>query len=134
MNFRFSLIGIQGGLTSYRGHLMSLGAVSLLASFLFTACHLKSGQGPAAMTPASVERGRIIYQTQCIACHNPNPRKPGSIGPEIFKSSRELLEARILHGNYPPGYTPKRQTHSMVALPHLKHEIDSLHAFLNIIE
>ena len=31
---------------------------------------------------------------------------------------------------YPPGYTPKRTTHAMRALPQLKDRIDDLTAFL----
>ena len=95
----------------------------------------KTRSSSEAETPAksvvSVDRGRAVYQTQCIACHHSDPHKPGSIGPDVFGSSKELLAARILKGEYPPGYLPKRSTHSMVALPHLKNEIDSIHAFLN---
>ncbi len=90
-----------------------------------------SGNPPTAATLSSADRGRTIYQTQCTACHNRDPKKPGSIGPEVFGSSRELLEARIMKAEYPPQYQPKRNTHSMAALPHLKNEIDSLHSYLN---
>lgn len=86
------------------------------------------------LPPASAERGRIIYQTQCIACHNSNPKKPGSLGPDVFGSSKDLLEARILKGEYPTGYAPKRNSHVMAALPHLKGELESLYLFLNAID
>jgi mono/diheme cytochrome c family protein len=78
-----------------------------------------------------IEKGKRTYQTQCIACHNIDPKKAGSIGPEVHGSSKELLEARILRGEYPPGYQQKRKSRFMVPLPHLKNEIDSLHAYLN---
>lgn len=77
-----------------------------------------------------VERGRRIYMANCIVCHNPDPTKPGSAGPEVAGASPELLEARVLHGTYPPGYTPKRTTKAMVPLPHLASSIDALAAFL----
>ena len=88
---------------------------------------------PPSPTPQDklAAQGRINYQGNCIACHNSDPGKPGSIGPEIQGASLELLEARILRAEYPPGYTPKRATHAMPALPQARALIPSLHAFLN---
>jgi len=94
---------------------------------------------PAAPQPAApiqyasdlIARGQKVYRSQCIACHNVDPRKPGSQGPDVFGSSRVLLEARVLTLNYPPGYTPKRMTKNMRALPYLKNDIPALEAFLN---
>jgi hypothetical protein len=94
---------------------------------LLGGCRTESNAPP----PPSVARGRIVYQTQCIACHNPDPRKRGSLGPEVFGSSKELLEARIMRAEYPPGYKPKRNSHTMVALPHLKNDLESIHLFLD---
>ena len=79
---------------------------------------------------AAVEHGRRVYMANCIVCHNPDPTKPGANGPEVAGASRALLEARVIHGTYPPGYTPKRDTKAMVALPHLASSIDDLAAFL----
>jgi hypothetical protein len=36
-----------------------------------------------------------------------------------------------MKGEYPPGYQPKRTTKTMVALPHLKGEIEAIHAYVN---
>jgi len=80
--------------------------------------------------PDSVEKGRMVYTTNCVVCHNPNPNLPGSQGPAIAGSSQALLEARVLHLTYPPGYTPQRKTHAMRAFPQLKNHISDLHAFL----
>ena len=66
----------------------------------------------------------------CTACHNADPAKDGPLGPAIFGSSKELIEARVLRAEYPAGYTPKRKTKVMVALPQLKGDLDSLAAFL----
>ena len=68
--------------------------------------------------------------TNCVVCHNPNPNLAGSQGPPIAGSSRELIEDRVLYLKYPPGYTPKRTTHAMRAMPFLKNQIDNLYAFL----
>ncbi len=85
--------------------------------------------GPARpMTPA--ERGRIVYMTNCVICHNADPNLPGSQGPPIAGSSRELVYDRVMFLTYPPGYTPKRTTHAMRALPQLVNRIDDLTAFL----
>ncbi len=77
-----------------------------------------------------MQRGRVIYMTNCVVCHNADPNLPGSQGPPIAGSSRELVEARVLHLSYPPGYTPKRKTHAMRAIPTLAPEIGNITAFL----
>jgi mono/diheme cytochrome c family protein len=75
-------------------------------------------------------RGRQIYMSNCIVCHNPDPNQAGALGPDIAGSSRELVEARVLRNEYPEGYRPKRETRAMIPLPHLEPEIDALVAFL----
>lgn len=81
------------------------------------------------MTP--FEEGRRVYLSRCTACHNADPKLLGSIGPEVFGSSRELLEARVIHGTYPAGYKPKKPSAMMPAMPDLKDKIDALTAYLN---
>ena len=77
-----------------------------------------------------VARGRRVYVANCTVCHNTDPALPGSIGPAIAGAQRGLVEARVLRAEYPPGYTPKRPTHAMVALPQLAGSIDDLAAYL----
>lgn len=79
---------------------------------------------------ALADRGRMIYMSHCIACHNPDPSQPGALGPDIAGSARELVEARVLRNEYPEGYRPKRETRGMIPQPHLEPEIDALVAFL----
>ena len=79
---------------------------------------------------AEAERGRQIYQSQCIACHNSDPSQPGPIGPAVRGSSAELLRARVVDGTYPPGYTPKRPTKVMQPMPQLAKDIPALAAYL----
>lgn len=79
---------------------------------------------------SAAERGRTVYLSVCTACHNADPSRDGSLGPANAGASRELLEAKILHGTYPPGYTPKRDTRMMPPMPQLAGSLDDLAAFL----
>lgn len=75
-------------------------------------------------------RGRAVFIANCVACHNPDPSKDGSIGPAINGSSKELVESRVLRGTYPPDYEPKRKTKIMPSFPFLETEIPYLVAYL----
>ena len=75
-------------------------------------------------------RGKQVFLTECIACHNPDPARDGVLGPAIKGASQELLEARVLRAAYPPGYTPKRPTALMPPIPKLAPKIPDLAAFL----
>lgn len=87
---------------------------------------------PAAESPADLaKRGRSVYMSNCIACHNPDPSQDGALGPAVTGSSQELIEARVIRAEYPPGYTPKRDSRAMIPLPHLQNDIEALTAFLN---
>ena len=88
-----------------------------------------SGCSERGLSP-SAERGRQVYLAQCTACHNTDPGQPGSVGPPVRGSSRALLEAKVLSGTYPPGYTPKRPTKVMVPLPAVAPEIAALADYL----
>jgi len=101
---------------------MRIFARALPAVLLIAACN------SAPITPA--RRGRQIYMSNCVVCHNADPNLPGSQGPPIAGSSRALVEARVLHLSYPPGYTPKRTTHAMRAFPQLAGHLDEITAFL----
>lgn len=90
-----------------------------------------SGQSPAAPSHSElVAKGRRIYLSNCTACHNLDPAKKGSLGPPVAGSSEALIEARVVHGNYPSGYTPKADTRLMVALPYLASDVPALAAYL----
>ena len=80
---------------------------------------------------ALIDRGKAVYMSECIACHNLNPKFAGSIGPDVYGSSLELLEARLLRLEYPKGYKPKRDSDLMPDFPELEADIPAIHAFLN---
>jgi mono/diheme cytochrome c family protein len=100
------------------------------AGLLLAAAVLASGCSESRPLDPAAERGRQIYLAQCIACHNTDPALPGAVGPDLRGSSRELLEAKIARGTYPPGYTPKRPTKIMPPQPGLAPDIPDVAAFL----
>lgn len=77
-----------------------------------------------------MELGRRAYMANCIACHNPDPSKEGTLGPALAGSSLALVEARVMRAEYPPGYTPKRSSSLMPAQPFLKKDVPDLAAYL----
>jgi len=86
----------------------------------------------AAGTPpkGSANKGKQIWLGQCVACHNPDPSKDGTLGPAVKGSSLGLLEARVVRGEYPPGYKPKRPTKVMPPRPDLAPSVPDLAAYL----
>lgn len=111
---------------------------ALLFSAQLISCTKKNETNPvntessASLTEAELfEKGKKIYVQNCISCHNSDPKKPGSVGPEVFGSSEELLIARLSSAKYPPDYKPKKQSHLMPSLPALAKEAKSLSVYLN---
>jgi mono/diheme cytochrome c family protein len=98
-------------------------ALAAMAALAFAAC------GGPALSPEA-ERGRQVYLAQCTQCHATDPAQPGTVGPPVRGSSAALLEAKLLRGAYPPGYTPKRPTAVMLPQPQLAKEIAALAAYL----
>jgi mono/diheme cytochrome c family protein len=103
-----------------RGRLM-LSAIVLVAA---AGC-----SGPAGLSPEA-ERGRQVYLAHCSSCHSMDPAQNGPLGPAVKGSTRELLEARVLRGVYPPGYSPKRPSAVMQPMPHVAGSLDDLAAYL----
>ena len=97
---------------------------------LLAALALLAGCGKSAPR-TEAQQGQTIYSLHCTACHNPNPKQDGSLGPALAGSSLDMLLARVMRGEYPPGYAPKRSTHIMQPLPLTEEEVKSLHAYLN---
>lgn len=92
-----------------------------------------SSSAPASSvigTAGSADKGKQVWLGQCIACHNPDPTKDGPIGPAVKGASRALVEARVVRGEYPAGYTPKRPTKVMPPRPDLAPNVADLAAYL----
>ncbi len=92
-----------------------------------------AGVAAPAADAALVARGRSQYQSVCIACHNPDPTRDGAVGPALAGASLELLRAKVLRNEYPPGYTPKRDTLNMVPLPFMEKELPAVAAYLQSV-
>lgn len=105
----------------------SLALLAALCSTLLTACPSSDGGGEQA---ALVKRGNVVFETNCTACHARDPRIDGPVGPANACASSELLTAKLMRNEYPPGYTPKRDTQAMAPLPYLEKELPALAAYL----
>jgi len=106
--------------------ILALTSLPASALQLWTACGKK-----APPDDPKVVRGQVLFFANCISCHNGNPAFDGTLGPAIKGSALELVQARVLRGEYPPGYTPKRTTRIMQKLPLTEANVDDIHAFLN---
>ena len=80
---------------------------------------------------ALAQRGAQVYLNNCTACHARTPSEPGPVGPPIAGASLELLQAKVLRNEYPPGYTPQRDTKAMIPLAHLEPELPAIAAYLS---
>ena len=98
-------------------------ALWLVGALALAAC------GREALSPEA-ERGRQVYVSQCTACHAFDPSQAGPVGPEVKGVPREVLEAKIVRGTYPPGYKPKRPTAVMPPQPQLAPDVPALAAYL----
>ncbi len=83
-----------------------------LAMLTLLACG--DGDQDSGGSDVTLERGHKIYQNVCIACHSRDPSQDGSLGPAVARASLELLQAKVLRGEYPAGYTPKRPGSSVM--------------------
>ena len=111
---------------------MSRRTLALVALAAALACG--GQQEGAAGSDAAAARGKLVYANVCTACHNADPRQPGSLGPELAGASRELIEAKVLRNKYPPGYAPKRAGATMPKYEYLSSSTGDLAAYLSGVE
>lgn len=102
---------------------VALGSAALLAAT--GAC-----SGERAELDAAATRGEKTYQNVCIACHAPDPNLDGTLGPAVAGASLELLQAKVLRGEYPAGYAPKRPGAVMPRYAHVEERLTDLSAYL----
>ena len=82
---------------------------------------------------AAIARGKTVYENVCTACHHRDPRQAGALGPELVGASRELIEAKVLRNEYPPGYAPRRPGVAMPKYEYLAPNTADLAAYLATI-
>jgi mono/diheme cytochrome c family protein len=87
------------------------------------------GESPPPLDPLA-ERGRQIYVAQCTQCHATDPSQAGPVGPPVRGAPPDLLAAKVVRGEYPPGYTPKRPTKVMPPMPTVAPDLGALGAYL----
>ena len=103
-------------------------AVALAALVAALACGGEPEQATGA--DAAAARGKLVYSNVCTACHNADPRQSGVLGPEIAGAVQELIEAKVLRGEYPPGYAPKQPSAAMPKYEYLAKSTADLAAYL----
>ena len=113
--------------------LISAGRSQCFRAAAATVLVLGCSGGGESLSEAA-QRGQKTYQNVCIACHAPDPNMDGALGPAIAGSSLELLEARVIRNEYPPGYTPKRNTTVMPVFPYVEEKLPDLAAYLAAVK
>lgn len=87
---------------------------------------------------ATLDRGKRIYMSACIQCHNRDPNVKGSIGPEVVDAPLEVMTSKIMTGLYPEklpvGFVPKRKSKAMRKQPNLKNDIPAIHAWVQSVK
>jgi mono/diheme cytochrome c family protein len=99
--------------------------LALAAALVVAGC----GESSPPTDPVAAS-GRQIYVAQCTQCHATDPAQAGPVGPPVKGSSAALVEAKVVRGEYPPGYTPKRPTRVMPPMPALAPDLGDLAAYL----
>ncbi len=87
---------------------------------------------------ALLDKGKRLYMSNCIQCHNRDPNLKGSLGPEMVDAPLEVMVSKVMTGVYPAklpaGFIPKRKTSAMRKLPHLQKDIPAIHAWLQSVK
>ena len=104
---------------------------AFLSSLLFSTALLAADQ-------ATIEKGKRLYLSNCIQCHNRDPNLKGPIGPEIVDAPLSVMTAKIMTGGYPAvlpaGYVPKRKSSAMKKIPKLEKDIPAIFAFVQSVK
>lgn len=85
----------------------------------------------ACSDPMIIEmKSEAIYKNQCMQCHNANPNKAGSIGPDLVSTPKEAFMLKVVEGRYPEDYTPKRKTKAMPVFKKYKNDVEALYNYI----
>jgi hypothetical protein len=90
------------------------------------------------VNPVDLGRGKTIYLSACIKCHNKDPNVKGSIGPELVDAPLEIMAYKVANGKYPKdlpaGFVPKRKTNQMMKQPQYSKDVPSIHAYIQSLK
>jgi mono/diheme cytochrome c family protein len=112
---------------------MILGLIKggLLGSLLFSKILIAADQ-------ATLDKGKRLYLSNCIQCHNKDPNLKGSLGPEMVDAPLEVMTAKVMTGAYPAslpaGFIPKRKTKAMRKIPKLQKDIPAIYAWVQSVK
>jgi mono/diheme cytochrome c family protein len=88
--------------------------------------------------PVDIQKGKAIYLSACIKCHNKDPNVKGPIGPEIVDAPLEVMQHKVATGRYPDvlpeGFVPKRKTKQMTKFPQYLKDVPSIHAYVQSLK
>lgn len=97
----------------------------------------ETGVHEVAATEVNIERGRTLFMSNCISCHNKDPNIKGAIGPELIDAPLEVMTVKVVTGRYPEvlpaGFVPKRKTKQMRKFPNLEKDVPSIHAWIQSV-
>jgi mono/diheme cytochrome c family protein len=95
-------------------------------------------EASAEVTKALLDRGALLYKSNCIQCHNKDPNLKGSIGPEMVDAPLEVMTSKVMTGAYPAvlpaGFVPKRKSKAMRKLPQLQKDIPAIYAWVQSVK
>ncbi len=101
--------------------------LNLISLFLFSTFIFAADQ-------ATLNKGRRLYFSNCISCHNRDPNLRGAIGPEIVDAPLEVITAKVMTGKYPhilpDDFIPKRKTKLMRPITKLKNDIPAIYVWV----
>ena len=87
---------------------------------------------------ATLDKGRRLYFSNCIQCHNKDPNLKGSIGPEMVDAPLVIMTSKVMTGKYPAvlptGFVPKRKSSAMKKIPKLQNDIPAIYAWVQSVK
>jgi mono/diheme cytochrome c family protein len=95
-------------------------------------------QSSLAQDQATLAKGKRLYLSNCIQCHNKDPNMKGSLGPEMIDAPLSVMTSKVMTGVYPaslpPGFVPKRKSKAMRKIPKLEKDIPAIHAWVQSVK
>ncbi len=100
---------------------------ALISSLLFSNSLLSADQ-------TTLDKGKRLYLSNCIQCHNKDPNLKGSLGPEMVDAPLSVMTSKVMTGAYPAvlpaGFVPKRKSKAMKKIPKLQNDIPAIYEWV----